>query len=393
VYDLISKIRELALSGDKEAESIVNVLNRWQTEIAKGSQVAIKSSLEFERSIVSTANEKFGFFEGMQVSDLERLHEDRNRCAHPTYQGMEQPYTPSAELARSHLVHAVRHVLSQTPVQGKAATAQIISLVQSNFFPKEVDKAKVQFKSVGLDRARDSLIRAVIDACVFGYLEGDGALKARPQTASALRALAEMHPQICESRIRRALNSVCRRVADGEQVFFIGLQSYFPQMWSFLQEDNRTRLIEVVRQCKDDIAQHAIPIVVELSEMHEVCRERLARLPAKELAFVSQQSSNPIIMQAAVNLYCSSKSWDAANSNYRALEPLLEKLSESEVRRILVARSKEAADLPGSHSFFSFCRYVYKHEKIIPRNEILDTLTEEDADWIARELGSSDDLF
>ena len=144
VFDLISKIRELALSGDKEAQIIVADLSRWQPMIEKGDLGAIKKSLDLERSIIEIANDKFSFFEGMQVQDLQRLHDDRNRCAHPTYQGTERPYAPSAELARTHLVDAVRHVLSQAPVQGKFATAQIIKLVESAYFPTDVETAKMQ---------------------------------------------------------------------------------------------------------------------------------------------------------------------------------------------------------------------------------------------------------
>jgi hypothetical protein len=385
VYDLLAKIRELALSGDQAAQVIVDDLSKWQPGISSGDMSAIKSSLDLERTIVNVANDQFGFFEGMQLIDLERLHADRNRCAHPTYQGTEQPYAPSAELARAHLVHAVRHVLSQAPVQGKAAAAQIIRIVESSFFPTDVDKAKVQFKSAGLDRARESLIRAIVDQLVFGYLEGMPPLKGRPQTACAVRAIAEMYPEICEPRIRRALNSICRRVADTELVFFIGLQKSYSQMWSLLETDNRTRLSEVVRQCTDDIAQHAIPICVEISELQDVCRERLSRLGYKELGFTAQQSKHPIIVKAAVDLYCSSKSWDRANANYHALEPLLSVLTEAEIRRILTARTNEGADLPGAHSFSGFCRFIYENE-MIPRAEIVTSLNDQGADYIVRDL-------
>jgi hypothetical protein len=385
VYDLLAKIRELALSGDQAAQSIVDDLAKWQVQIAQGNPDALKSSLDLERTIVTITNERFGFFEGMQVVDLERLHADRNRCAHPTYQGTEQPYSPSAELARTHLVHAVRHVLSVAPVQGKAAAAQVIRLVESSFFPVDVEKAKIQFKSVGLDRARESLIRAVVDQLVFGYLEGAAPLKGRPQTACAVRAISEMYPEICEPRIKRALNSICRRVADTELVFFIGLQKSYSQMWSLLEADNRTRMSEVVRQCSDDIAQHAIPICIEIPELQETCRERMSRLPYKELGFVAQESKHPIIVQAAANLYCSSKSWDWANANYHALEPLLATLSEAQIRRILTARENESADLPGAHSFSSFCRFIYENEKI-PREEIVNSLNRQGADYIVREL-------
>jgi hypothetical protein len=72
VYDLLSKIRELALSGDAEAQRIVADLNRWQPLIAKNDLGAIKSSLDLEREIVSIANDRFGFFEGLEVVELER---------------------------------------------------------------------------------------------------------------------------------------------------------------------------------------------------------------------------------------------------------------------------------------------------------------------------------
>jgi hypothetical protein len=156
-------------------------------------------------------------------------------------------------------------------------------------------------------------------------------------------------------------------------------------MWSLLEDDNKTRLGEVVRQSRDDIAQHMIPICVELPEMQDIVRERLSRLGHNERGFVGQQSRHPIIVQSAVDLFCSSRSWDQANSNYQALEPLVNELSQAQIRRILIARDTEGADLPGAHSFGKFCRFVYDSEKI-PREELIATLSEQGADYIVRDL-------
>lgn len=123
VYDLLSKFRELALNGDAQAQQLTTELTNLQPKIALNDQGAIKRVLEIERTSLDIANNQFGFFDGQQLVDLKRLKEDRNRCAHPTYQGTDQPYAPSAELARSHLVHAVSHVLSVPPVQGNQALA------------------------------------------------------------------------------------------------------------------------------------------------------------------------------------------------------------------------------------------------------------------------------
>ena len=60
--------------------------------IESESHVAIRRSLENQRDIVRVANDKFGFFEGTQVLDLNRLQDDRNRGAHPAHQGINQPH-------------------------------------------------------------------------------------------------------------------------------------------------------------------------------------------------------------------------------------------------------------------------------------------------------------
>ena len=115
IYDLIAKIRELALGGDAAAQTIIDELAALQPKVELGDKPAIRRILEIEHQIVDDTSQKFGFFDGQQLLDLRRIGADRNRCAHPTYQGADQPYLPSAELARAHLVHAVRHVLACHP--------------------------------------------------------------------------------------------------------------------------------------------------------------------------------------------------------------------------------------------------------------------------------------
>lgn len=385
VYDLISKIRELALSGDAEAQRIVEDLNRWQPLIAQNDFGAIRKSLDLEREIVDICDTKFGFFEGMEVTDLNRLHDDRNRCAHPTYQGMENPYSPSGELARAHLVHAIRHVVSQVPVQGRAATAQVLNVVASQYFPIELDKAKIQLKSLGLDRARESLIRSVIDHLAYGYIEGRPELKGRRQTLSAICALSEMHPDLCGVRIRNALNGMGRKVGDADLLYFFGMLRHYGRTWEMLEEDNRNRVMEVVRQCADNVAEHVLPIALRVKDMEAVSRERIAKLPVGILRNLAQQSKHSVVVEACINLYCSSNSFETANSNYQPLECVVDELTQDQVRRILKARVVEHADLPGAYSFGAFCRHIYKTQKIT-HAELLETLNTHEAEYVAREL-------
>jgi hypothetical protein len=388
VYDLLAKIRELALGGDAEAQRLTSELASLQPNIESGNQPAIRRILEIERDIVNIANDKFRFFEGQQVTDLLRLRDDRNRCAHPTYQGTELPYAPSAELARAHLVHAVAHVLAVPPVQGKAATDHIIRLVESNFFPTEVEKAKIQLRSGGLDRPKDSLVRSVIDQLVFELVEGRPQLKANRRTVIAARAVYEMYPGICEPRLRKCLNSLGRRVPDDDLVILFGIQRHIADTWNFLEIDNQTRLTELVRQASDEIAKRLLPICLSVPALAEVSAARIDRFDYEQIASLVETLKHPALIARGVDIYCSSKSWDQANLHYRAIEPALEGLTPDQLRRIISAHTQEGADLNGAHSFTKFLKYIYDRQKL-PREEIVALMQSNNLDWLISRIESS----
>jgi hypothetical protein len=121
-----------------------------------------------------------------------------------------------------------------------------------------------------------------------------------------------------------------------------------------------------------------------------VCREKISELRLEELALLLQSSKHPIVIARAVDIYCSSKNWDQANSCYAsAIEPILAELSQADVRRILLAPTAEGADLPGAHSFTSFVRYVYEHEKL-SRDEIIQTLSDNGMEHMAKRLTAAE---
>jgi len=99
-------------------------------------------------------------------------------------------------------------------------------------------------------------------------------------------------------------------------------------------------------------------------------------------------SKHVVPIARAVDVYCSARSWDQANTFYQhVIEPILHVLQPAQLRRILVAARDEGADLLGAHSFSSFARYVYQAERL-PRAEVVATLRgiggEHLAAWIAQ---------
>ncbi|MGE0769007.1 MAG: hypothetical protein AB7L90_21400 [Hyphomicrobiaceae bacterium] len=374
VYDLLAKIRELSLGGDAQAQTITAELANLQPRIELNDMAAIRRILEIERDIVDTANAGFAFFHGQQMVDLRRLRDDRNRCAHPTYQGTDQPYSPTAELARSHLVHAVRHVLSVPPVQGRAATAHIVRLVESNLFPIDPEQAKIQLRAGGLERPKESLVRAVMDNLVFGMFEGTPQIKARPQTAVAIRAVHELFPGLAEPRLRRALNVIGRRAPDqGLEIYFL-LQTFLVETWNSLEQDNQNRLTEFLRQAGPVVTLRVLPACLEIPALAVETAAKVQALDHAALGELLKYSKHVVPIARAVDVYCSARSWDQANTFYQhVIEPILHVLQPAQLRRILVAARDEGADLLGAHSFSSFARYVYQAERL-PRVEAVATL-------------------
>lgn len=100
-FDIIEKIRELALAGDEQAETLAEQIEetRKQNDITK--------ALKFEKEILIVARDKFELISHIEFTDLQRVQEDRNRCAHPSLASEDQIFSPSAELARLHIRSAV----------------------------------------------------------------------------------------------------------------------------------------------------------------------------------------------------------------------------------------------------------------------------------------------
>jgi hypothetical protein len=277
-------------------------------------------------------------------------------------------------------------VLAVPPVQGKAATEHILRLVQSNFFPIDIQQAKEQLRLGGLDRPKDALVRSVVDHLVFGLFEGNAAIKGQKRTAAALRATYELFADLCEPRIRRAINMLGRRVPDGDLSIYFVLQQQFPQIWGFLELDNQTRLTELVRQSSDDHAIRVLPVCFEIAGLEEVCRTRINALGYEQLGLLLQTSRHPMAIGCAVDIYCSSKSWDQANTHYtHVIEPILTELNQVEIFRILRAPVMEGADLNGAYSFITFVQRIIDHEKV-PREEVIATMQDNNMEWMIPRL-------
>ena len=207
-YDIIDKLREIALAGDKEAAKRVGEVDnaRKQNDFAR--------LLTFERNILKIAEDEFELISLLERQDLERLQLNRNRCAHPSMVSEDQAFNPPGELARLHIRTAVMHLLQHQPVQGKYALERLLNEVDSQYFPKELDKAISALSNGPLKRARISLIRVfctvLIKECTLNEVDYNRMIR----LIIALDAVKAIHHEAFLAIIKEQLPKICQTVDD-----------------------------------------------------------------------------------------------------------------------------------------------------------------------------------
>jgi hypothetical protein len=177
-------------------------------------------------------------------------------------------------------------------------------------------------------------------------------------------------------------------VPDDDLVILFGIQRHIADTWNFLEVDNQTRLIELVRQASDENAKRLLPICLSVPALAEVSAVRIESFNYEQIASLAETLKHPAIIERGVNIYCSSQSWDQANLHYRAIEPALEELTQDQLRRIISAHTQEGADLNGAHSFTRFLKYIYDRQRL-PREEIIALMQSNNLDWLISRIEGS----
>ena len=202
IFDFIYKLRELELTGDINAKQKLA-----EFEKIRGSN-DVSGSLNFEKRILDLAKDTFQLLSPLEYADLSRLLEDRNRCAHPSMNSIEDIYQPPAELARYHLRNAVSYLLQRPPVQGKAAIEWLLNEVHSVYFPNTVEAAVKSFSIGPLNRPTDALVRNFVIVLVKNILFNDLDDASARRHYAAINAVREIHRVITEKALADKLNDI-----------------------------------------------------------------------------------------------------------------------------------------------------------------------------------------
>jgi hypothetical protein len=285
VFDLIGKFKALKLTGDTEATNIIEELERThQTN-------DITAALRFEREILQQARETFQFISFIEQEDLQRLFDDRNRCAHPSFRSLEEAYQPSGEQVRTHIYNAVTALLQHPPAHGRKALQSILNTIVSDTFPTDRDRAlNLYFKHSPLANARPTLIKDVIAVLTKHLILEQLPEAERLRTFTALLAVLEMYHQLGERILQGELTKIMRR--DLTYTNFANLLLYIqkiPSSWHALDDAGKDKMLYYLESAPEDQIVKMMPVALEILALRETARQRLTTFSNDNLAQLIQQ--------------------------------------------------------------------------------------------------------
>lgn len=327
-FDFLSKINELNLSGDAKANAIINEFER----IIQNNDIV--ASLKFEKDILRLTKE-FELLNEREYQEMYRLYEDRNMCAHPSMIALEEPYRPSAELARCHLRNAVIYFLQRPPVQGKAALDRLLGEVESEYFPVDYKIAEIYFRSGPLARAKESLVNNFISVLVKALLLEERHHTWRIKRKSAIQAVYAIYPMETEQFLKAKFSIIVQRVTDKNWDYLLEFLFIMPNAWVFLGEDLREKLKNYVGQTN---LPYDLAYAVKIEELRPLVTFKISSLRAKELGDFIRISPIVDVTEVAISYFGSSQSYASSFDNFSNLIlPLHAVLTVEQIKKILIA--------------------------------------------------------
>lgn len=389
VFDLIDKVRELALSGDNVAKTLEAKYENYIAQIEEGNDQGKKNALQFERAILETCREQLEFFDTYQMTDLVRLRDDRHRCAHPSFQRVGLPYEPSAEHARLHLRNAIVHVLAQPPVQGKAALAELKATVASTYFPKTTDKALAHLRTTALNSATDAFIRSFVDMLVFGFLTSGNELYHKKQAISALCAAKSLYPEAVETRLKKQLNKAIDTVRDSEFDGAVCLVIGFEGGWELLEQAAQEKVRHFVI---DGPKGKVLPTARALNKIDGLKGALGARMNSLEfddlVEAIDEHDVGALAKSRALYFLSKVGSWERANTVIASLIlPLFDHLDVADVERIICMPTTDETDLPGAHGYRLFIKKV-REANLFEDQTLNQLLSDNSAEYLVPQYGA-----
>ena len=312
--DVIEKIRELAIQDDGAAKDLANQIERIQ------DNTNTQQMLKFEDQILDFACDTLEFITPLEKMHLKRLKEDRNICAHPTFQKQGKHFNISPENARLHIVQAANFLFIQSPTMGKAKVSSLYELIAKETFPEDNEKAYQLLSSERyLKRAKDVVPRNLL-VLIFKRIFADDdpidQLQAKQMFAS-INAISRMFPEVSQNLIADKFNAFLADTDTQKLKRVYPLLFQCPELWTPVEEAIKERIIHLVsRLSVYDIIHYNVPKCSDhIVAFVETLIEKVEGLTSKEKSKIIDHCPARAFKNQAIKVFLQSGSYASAYEN------------------------------------------------------------------------------
>jgi hypothetical protein len=352
VFDVIDKLRDLALGGDPNASRIVENLE----SVAQTHD--LKKALVFERSLLDMASKEFELFGEIEHQELTRLLEDRHRCAHPSMFSASEDFKPTAEMARYHIRNAVTYLLRYPAAQGKAALSRLVGDLERQTYPDNLEALIIHLKSGPLGNPRASLLRNFIAALLKDLYLGQAGLtsdslllpsrqRREDRIIMTLSAIVRLHRADGVAMITEHLASMSAAAPDEKLRLTIAILGAMPQVWPVLGQSLQGRLFRYVETVPQEQLGEVMLAGWAVTDLRPGVESRLRSMSPYHWSLLGPHPLPAEWMSIAWEALRRANSFDSANRMINSvLAPVVQQMTLDELRALLdiAAGNSEVAE-------------------------------------------------
>ena len=337
-YDIISKIRELA-QHDAEARTFVaRVDNAIALRVA--NPVGSKKQLQvIENELLNLAHEKFELLTDHDLLHMERLRDDRHLCAHPAFAADDQLFQPSAELVRTHIVHAISCLLQHPPIQGRAALQRLKNDLLQASFPSTQATISEFLDERYLKHIKLALVNNVITVFLKVIIkQSESDLIGKEEViVMCLVAIQRRYPSRFQERVRQELLRLSDGCNDDELRRIMRLFRADRRCWSWLGRPVQVRVTEIVKNYTFDLSDiDAVASCLEIDELRPLFEDRVGSFTADQKHYLFSRYPHPVFIDGAIREYSGASSFRGAERLFESMiRPFSNVLGPDHVKAIV----------------------------------------------------------
>lgn len=307
VHDLVDKLRELSHHGDVAATQKVEAHDRFH----RAGDLA--ASLKFERDLLKTVKDDFQLISQVEFADLERIQQDRHRCAHPSLSVDGDPFAPTAELARAHIRAAVEYVLRREPAQGRYALDMVVKQVTGDYFPIKAEQVDSVLSQGPLLKGRETLVRSFMVVCLKALLREKPSDNLQSKYRQCLRFLRKRRPEVFEPHLPTELARIARPLdLKDHGIAMLGL-CRVRGVWEAYPVDIQTTLQRYVEHIPTESLDQ-LEMLYDSGVLKASCDKRISNMTPKEANETVWFEVPEAVWNRAVDGYCNANSFADANA-------------------------------------------------------------------------------